>query len=87
MCPDVTQAVPLPNHRLRILFANNEEKEFDVSPYLDKGIFTELQDESYFERVKVAFGAVSWPNEQDFSRDTLYLLGKTIRADNEKDSA
>jgi len=28
--------------------------------------------------VRVAFGAVEWPNEQDFSKDTLYILGTTL---------
>lgn len=47
---------------------------FDVSPYLDKGIFCELKNESYFKQVKVVSGAVEWPHEQDFSNDTLFLL-------------
>jgi hypothetical protein len=76
MNPEVMHAEALANHKLRIRFSNNEEKEFDVSPYLDKGIFTELKDETYFKSVRVAFGAVEWPNEQDFSKDTLYILGK-----------
>ena len=78
MNPDVTRVEPLSNHRLKLRFANHEEKEFDVSPYLDKGIFVELRDEAYFNRVRVAFGAVEWPNEQDFSKDTLYILGKPL---------
>jgi len=41
---------------------------------LDKGIFNELKDINYFKQVKVAFGAIEWPHEQDFSKDTLYLL-------------
>jgi hypothetical protein len=42
--------------------------------FLEKGIFQELKDESYFRLVSVAFGGVQWPHEQDFSKDTLYLL-------------
>ena len=53
-------------------------KEFDVTPFLEKGIFSELKDESYFKQVRVAFGSVEWPNEQDFSKDTLYLLGNPV---------
>jgi hypothetical protein len=47
---------------------------FDVSSFLDKGIFQELKDESYFKQVSVTFGGIQWPHEQDFSKDTLYLL-------------
>ena len=59
---------------LKLAFENDETKLFDVSPFLDKGIFKELKDFSYFKQVKVAFGSIEWPHEQDFSKDTLYLL-------------
>ncbi len=77
MNPEVKLAEALPNHKLKIQFVNDEIKEFDVTPYLDKGIFSELKNDDYFNQVRVAFGAVEWPNEQDFSKDTLYLLGST----------
>lgn len=76
MNPDVKSVKPMPNYKLKICFTNNEEKEFDVTPFLGKGIFSELKDEGYFDQVRVAFGSVEWPNEQDFSKDTLYLLAK-----------
>jgi len=78
MNPSVKIAQALPDYKLKIQFSNNELKEFDVSPFLDKGIFTELKNKGYFNQVRVAFGSVEWPNEQDFSKDTLYLLGTTI---------
>jgi preprotein translocase subunit SecE len=59
-------------------FVNDELKEFDVSPFLDKGIFSELKDIGYFNKVRVTLGAVEWPNEQDFSKDTLYILGTAV---------
>ena len=75
MNPSVTKVDALDNFKLQLQFENGEVKVFDVTPYLDKGIFTELKDQSYFKRVRVAFGSIEWPNEQDFSKDTLYLLG------------
>lgn len=75
MNPYVESAEPLENYKLKVHFDNGEVKEFNVEPFLDKGIFVELKDEEYFAQVSVAFGAVQWPNEQDFSNDTLYLLG------------
>jgi len=81
MNPEVISAEPEFNcesnhYKLKICFKNDEEKLFDVKPYLNKGIFSELKDQAYFKQVRVAFGAVEWPNGQDFSKDTLYLLGK-----------
>ena len=40
------------NHKLRVLLSNNKKGIFDVSPYLDKGIFRELRDPHYFRRVQ-----------------------------------
>ena len=39
---------------LKLAFENKEVRLFDVSPFLDKGIFSELKDINYFKQVKVA---------------------------------
>lgn len=44
---------------------------FDVKPYLDKGVFTQLKDKDYFKKVKPFFCGIIWPNEQDLSADTI----------------
>ena len=80
MNPSVKNVEPLDNYKLKLLFTNGDLKVFDVSPYLDKGIFCELKEDSYFKQVKVVAGAVEWPHEQDFSNDTLFLL--SIASDN-----
>ena len=72
----VINVQPEKNYFLRIVFDNNVTKFFDVKPYLDIGIFKDLKDTSYFEKVSVKFDSVAWPNEQDFSPDTLYMLGQ-----------
>lgn len=59
------------NYVLLVELSNGKKGFFDVKPYLEKGIFTELRDESYFSSVKPAFGGVVWPREQDFSADTI----------------
>jgi hypothetical protein len=73
MAHRVTATLPLPAARLLLTFSNGEQRIFDVAPYLDKGIFTQLKDPQYFSRVRVVAGHVEWPNQQDFSPDTLYL--------------
>lgn len=59
------------NHVLFVRMANGKSGEFDVSPYLNKGIFKELKKVSYFKQAKPAFGGVVWPHEQDFSANTI----------------
>ncbi|MBL7003152.1 MAG: DUF2442 domain-containing protein [Gammaproteobacteria bacterium] len=74
MNPSVINVEPQNNYFLKLTFENNEIRLFDASPFLDKGVFQELKDPSYFRQVKVAFGSIEWPHEQDLSKDTLYLM-------------
>lgn len=67
----VTYVEALSNHRLKIELSNGKTGIFDVTPYLSKGIFVELKDESYFSHVTLKFNGIAWPNEQDFSADTI----------------
>ena len=78
MNPEVKSVEPLDNYQLKLHFENGDLKIFDVSPYLEKGIFKELKDCNYFKSVRVVSGAVQWPHEQDFSNDTLYIRGYAL---------
>lgn len=69
----VKSVVLLEDFKLQLDFDTGECRIFDARPYLDKGIFRELQDPNYFRSARVQYGTVAWPNEQDFSPDTLYL--------------
>lgn len=59
--------------KLELQFDTGERRIFDATPYLDKGIFSELRDPAYFRSVRVSMGTATWPNEQDFAPETLYL--------------
>ena len=73
----VINVKPLTNYMLQIEFDSNEIRFFDVKPYLDFGIFTELKNETYFEGVHTSFDSIAWKNGQDFSPETLYLKSVT----------
>jgi hypothetical protein len=62
---------PEGQYKLFVRLSNGKEGIFDVAPYLDKGIFRELVNESYFKQVRLSFGGITWPNSQDFSADTI----------------
>lgn len=66
------------DYSLDVKFDDGTLKRFDAKPYLEHGIFKELRDLDYFKKVRVAFGTVQWPNEQDISPETLYMDGITI---------
>lgn len=71
---------PSRNYELELEFSNGERRLFDVKPYLDKGIFAQLKDWSYFARVQAHPRFVSWPHEQDFSLDTLLARSTVLVA-------
>jgi len=73
----VKEVRPLSGFQLEGTFDNSEMRYFDVTPYLDKGIFSALRNEDHFKRVTVKFDGVAWPDGQDFSADTLYLKGRS----------
>ena len=68
---DVKVVRPLPDYSLYVELEDGTCGEFDLKPYLDRGIFRELRDVSYFNQVGVVFGALTWPNDQDIAPDTL----------------
>jgi hypothetical protein len=72
MNPRVKSVKPNPDYTITLWFTNGEIRCFDVSPYLDKGIFRELKDLSFFNSVKPFLGSIQWQNGQDFCPDMLY---------------
>jgi len=62
----------LPDFRLLITFENEEQRVFDVTPYLNKGMFRELKSPSVFNSVRISFDAVEWVNGADLCPETLY---------------
>ena len=73
MNPRIKAVKPNPDYTLTLTFTNDEVKIFDVTPYLDKGIFKQLRDISVFNSVKPCLGSIRWQAGQDFCPDTLYL--------------
>ena len=71
MIPDVIDFEILSDYRIKVTLSNGNKGVFDVKPYLDKGIFKELKDYDYFRRARIEFGTITWPNEQDFSPETI----------------
>lgn len=78
MNPRVKEVNPNPDYTLTLIFTNGEVKVFDVKPYLDKGIFRELQNRQLFYSVKPFLGTVQWLHGQDFCPDTLYIDGVNV---------
>ena len=74
----IKQVKPLENYNLLLTFENGERRQFDMSPYLNIGIFQELKDEKMFRTVKTNFDTIEWDNEADIDPEILYKESKII---------
>lgn len=64
-------------YKLLLTFENGEVKVFDMSTYLNKGIFKQLKDEKIFSTVTVRFDTVQWENGADLCPEVLYSESAT----------
>jgi hypothetical protein len=68
----VKNVKPLTGFKLYLTFENNEERIFDMNPFLNKGIFRELRDTVIFDTVHVSFDTIQWENGADLCPEMLY---------------
>lgn len=59
------------DYKLFVELSDGNAGYFDVFPYTDKRIFTQLKNVEYLKLVKVNFCGICWPAGQDFSADTI----------------
>ena len=64
--------VPLSDYCLLVTFDNNEQRIFDVKPYLSFKAYAELKSPILFETVKPAGLSIEWLHGQDVCPDDLY---------------
>ncbi|MCZ6671996.1 MAG: DUF2442 domain-containing protein [Verrucomicrobia bacterium] len=67
----ILKATPLEDFTIDVLTSSGISGIFDVKPYLHGSAFKELWNMSYFRLVRPAHYGIIWPNEQDFSSDTI----------------
>ena len=67
--PKIVRVRPAGGHKLDIAFADGARGVFDISWIFERvGPMNEpLQDETYFARVFLENGALTWPNGYDLS--------------------
>ena len=68
----VKEVKALDNFMLFLVFTNGEQRQFDMKPYLDLGLFKELKNPEMFNTVKPSFDTIEWANEADIDPEILY---------------
>jgi hypothetical protein len=66
--------IPRPAHTVRIVFADGEVRDVDITPLLDAPAFSPLREASVFEQVKVdeGTGTITWPGDIELDPDVIY---------------
>ena len=72
MLLDVIRVKPQTGYKLFMEFENHEERVFDVTPYLETGVFQKLKDLNLFFQARIEGGTVAWPGGIDIAPETLY---------------
>ena len=79
MKTDAVRVRALDNYCIEVSLQDERIGRFDMTPYLDIGLFKRLHEPGYFARVDVQFGAICWPDGQDIAPDTL-LAGMQLQS-------
>jgi hypothetical protein len=69
---DVIRVVPQKDRTLLLTFENNEQRIFDMVPYLGKKPFLKLKNLPLFMKAKAENGTVVWPGNIDIAPETLW---------------
>jgi len=70
----------LDDYRLLLKFENEEERIFDINPYLEIGKFQELKNKKLFKTVRISFDTIEWDNGLDLDPELLYQKSKAVVA-------
>jgi hypothetical protein len=72
--PEIVAVIPRPGHTVRIVFADGEVRDVDITPLLDTPAFSPLRETAIFEQVKVdeETGTIAWPGDVDLDPDVIY---------------
>ncbi len=75
LCAFVAEVHPLSNYCLSVKFLDGTTGEVDMSKLVTSeqaGVFAKLCDQTFFAKVFVEYGAVTWPGEIDLAPDAMY---------------
>jgi len=78
--PRAIKVEPKPNYFLLVTFSNNEQRLFDVKPYLNFKAFAELKNLAVFNTVKPTGLSIEWLHGQDICPDELYYNSVPLKS-------
>jgi len=72
MLVDVVKVTPNADFQLDLVYANGEQRRFDMRPLLTMKPWDRIANPQIFKLVRADYGTVVWPGEIDIAPETLY---------------
>ena len=79
MMKEIIDVKPLDDYKLLLVFKDNEKRIKDMRPYLNKGIFKDLKNKNFFNKVKIEYDTISWDGRIDLCADELYTSSYEVK--------
>lgn len=78
--PIIKSAWVMGKHTLLVSFSNGEQRKYDVSPLLEREIFSVLRNPAFFRNVRVDAGgyALVWNEDTDISEYEIWTNGTPV---------
>lgn len=70
---DVIDFELLPDYQIKLTFANDEQRLFDMKPLLEMKPWSRLLGNTLYEQVRIDYGTLVWGDSIDIAPETLYL--------------
>ena len=78
MLLDVIAVKATSDYQLIVTFEDNQQRHFDMEPYINQPPWNRLQEEQIFTQVHVENGTVVWPGNIDIDPETLYEYSRSV---------
>ncbi len=78
MYQSITKVKATDDYKLILYFENKEKRVFDITPILNWGRFSELQNINLFKKVHICFDTIEWDNGLDLDPEYLYKESERI---------
>lgn len=72
MLIDVVKVIPRADFQLDLIYANGEQRRFDMRPLLAIKPWNRIAAPETFRLARAEYGTVVWPGEIDIAPETLY---------------